>query len=175
VALIVTTLVPQKGGGPPFLQNTVASHQKSLRGELPLEKVNSNPQVISEWLFEQIGVEPYFPNFDDENVVLLGGRIIDYKGQEVGLISYQVHDVPVTLVVAKKTALTEIETSDHTYVGERRINFAKADGFNVVSWSVCTNNFALISTLPRQGKQGCMTCHANGSGLIDLSEFYTQT
>ena len=78
-------------------------------------------------------------------------------------------------MIAEKTPETDIETSNYSFVGGRRVNFSNAEGFHVVSWSVCKNNFALISSLPHKGKPGCAVCHGNGSGLVDLSEFYSKT
>lgn len=172
---VVATILLQRGVTQPFIQNTVAEHEGFLHGKEQLQFVTSNPGDLTQWLQERIGVVTSFPNFDDANVVLVGARVSQYKGMPIGLVSYRVHEVPVTLMVALKTPDTDIETSDYHFVDDRRINYMTADGFNVVSWSVCSNNFALVSSLPRQGKEGCTVCHANGSGLIDLSAFYSKT
>ena len=171
---VTTTLLP-RGVSQPFIQNTVAEHEGFLNGEEQLDFVTNDPDALAQWLQERIGVATTFPAFDDENVVLVGARISRYKGLPIGLVSYRVHEVPVTLMVALKTPDTDIETPDYNFVDDRRINFMTVDDFNVVSWSVCANNFALVSSLPSQGREGCSVCHANGSGLIDLSAFYSKT
>ncbi len=158
---------------PTFIESTVISHIKNIEGETDLEIRTNDPLVVAGWLEEQLGIKADFPTFSDPDVILLGARVGRYKEEQVGFLSYQVHNTPVTLAVVNKTADTAIISSNHRMVGDRRINFRKSQNYNVVSWSVCTTNFALISNLPRQGKQGCAVCHAKGSGLIDLSDFYT--
>lgn len=176
MAVLVMIALPTRGPAPqPFIQSALTRHQEFLRGALPLEIKSGDPEVVSRWLKDQIGIDQPFPAFDDSNVVLVGGGVYRHKGQDVGLVSYKVHDVPVTLVVTRGSPETDIETRSYSFVGDRRVNFTTADGLNVVSWSVCSNNFALVSSLPQRGKEGCTVCHGNGSGLIDLSEFYAKT
>jgi len=173
--LLAVRFLPGKSGTPPFIQALARNHQAFLQGGQGLSLTSSDPGDVARWVEQQLGQAPKFPRFDDSNVVLLGARIGRYQELPVAYVSYEVHKVPVTLVVVKKTPETDIETAQHTHVEDRRINFAQAQGLNVVSWSVCDSNFALVSHLPRKGKQGCAVCHANGSGLMDLSEFYTRT
>lgn len=158
---------------PPFLQASVREHLDLLDGRTALTLLTSDSQAVSRWLSEQVGSTYYLPMVDNRQVTLVGGRIDIVNGNKIGLVNYLVQDQPVTLVVAPKTLQTSIETTDYTYVKDRRINFSQADGFNVVSWTVAANNFALVSRLPGQGKQGCMVCHVEGSGLPDLSSFYS--
>ncbi len=173
--VLITAIWQQHPLQQAYLQDVAVSHASALRGKLPLELVHDDPEVVARWLKDQAGIDAVFPVFVDENVRLMGGRVYTYKGQNVGLVSYMVHGVPVTLAITQNSPATAIETSDYSFIGDRRINFTTAKGFNVVSWSVCANNFALVSTLPHKGKPGCTVCHGNGSGLIDLSEFYTKT
>ncbi len=173
--VLTLTLLPRQPRLSPFMASLAGSHQEYLQGGESLALASSDPTVVAQWLRQQLGLATAFPRFDDENVVLKGVRSGRFRDQPVAYVSYEVHKVPVTLVVVKKTPETDIETAQHTLVEDRRINFSQTNGFNIVSWSVCDNNFALVSHLPHKGKQGCAVCHANGSGLMDLSEFYTRT
>lgn len=170
--LFLFSLYNQKPTIPPFVNTSIAQHQQFLQGHLPLEFRSSDPMIISNWLKKRVAFSPELPDFDDINVILQGSSVLDLEGQLVGLISYRVHDIPVSLLMVKRSPATDIENSNHTYVGARRISFAQSDGYNAVSWSVKSTNFSLVSTLPHQGKKSCIVCHANGSGLMDLSDFY---
>ncbi len=173
VVLIFVAITPQRNAIQPFIRSTVADHQGLLHGALKLELVDDDPQVAAHWLMEQIGMAPTFPVFDDQDIILVGARVSRYKGRHIGIISYRVNKEPVTLAIAPKSPETDIETGDYSYVGKRRINFTSFGGFHIVSWSVCANNYALVSALPQKGKQSCSVCHGKGSGLMDLSAFYS--
>jgi len=157
---------------PPFINTSIAQHQNFLEGKSPLELRSNNPKLISNWLKQRVSFSPELPEFDDINVILQGSSILNVEGRLVGLISYRVHDIPVSLLMVKRSPETAVENSSHTYVGSRRISFSQSQGYNAVSWSVKSTNFALVSTLPHKGKEGCIVCHADGSGLKDLSDFY---
>jgi anti-sigma factor RsiW len=174
LTLIVASFFTQEHSSLTYIQSTVASHRDYIQGEQSLEIINNNPIVVAKWLEEQIGIKTVFPEFDDQDIVLLGARIGQYKQHDVGLLSYKVHNTPVTLAITQKTSETGIESTNHTQVRDRRINFRNSGDFNVVSWSVCATNYALVSNLPQKGKESCAVCHADGSGLIDLSDFYAR-
>ncbi len=168
-------LPPGSDDANPFIQASVVSHENFLKGKLPLEFVSNDPEKVTKWLMGKIDFMVKLSNFKDDNVVIRGGRVLNFNGRPVGLVSYQVDNTPVSLLIVQKSAETKIESDDFTLVEERKINFQDIRGFNTVAWSVCSNNFTLVSTLPKKGEKSCNVCHAKGSGLSSLSFFYNRT
>lgn len=172
IGFLVFTFAKKEKEIPPFVSHSIAKHQSFLKGEFPLELKSNNPQVITSWLQERVCFSPALPKFDDLNVVLQGSSVLNLEGRLIGLVSYRIHDIPVSLLIVKGSPETAVDTSNHAYVGSRRINFSQSKEYNAVSWAANAIHFSLVSTLPRKGKESCKACHANGSGLQDLSDFY---
>lgn len=156
-----------------FLRAAALNHQELLKGNLSLQVIDNDPAAVSQWLKERLDFVPDFPRFNDKTVAIKGAGITTFGDRQVGFVSYEVDRTPVTLLIAPKVVDTNINSDQYTYFGERRINFSNQLGFNTVSWSVCSTNFALVSDLPSKGTKGCNVCHARGSGLTDLSSFYS--
>jgi mycothiol system anti-sigma-R factor len=158
-----------QGTIPPFVQASVVNHEKYIQGSLALEVTSSDPEVVFAWFKERMSSMPVLPVLKDDNIVLVGGRVLNFEGSQMALVSYLVEKKPVTMSIVPETPQTFVESDEHTFLHGRRFNFTHADGLNTVAWSDDGNNFALVSGLHSQEIKSCVVCHAKGSGLVDIN------
>ena len=112
---------------------------------------------------------PHLPELKDDKIVLLGGRLTEFKGEHLALVSYKIDKSPVTMAIIKGNPLAYVESRDYFFMKGRRFNFSHKRGFNAIAWTDDGNNFALVSTHSSRDIMSCKVCHANGSGLSDLN------
>jgi mycothiol system anti-sigma-R factor len=154
---------------PPFVRASVENHIEYLNGNLPLEIESHDPNEVVAWFKERINFMPRLPDLKDELIVLLGGRLAKFDGENVALVSYRIEKAPVTMFIIRGNQAAYVESKDFTFLQGRRFNFSNQDGINSISWTDDGNNFALISSYPSQNIMSCKVCHAQGSGLPDLN------
>jgi mycothiol system anti-sigma-R factor len=154
---------------PPFVRASFENHLKYLNGNLPLEIESHDPQAVAAWFKKRIDFMPGLPVTKDDTIVLLGGRLATFEGENVALISYRIGKSPVTMFIIKGNPAACVDSPDFTFLKGRRFNFSHQHGLNAISWTDAGNHFALISLYPSQNIMSCKVCHAKGSGLSDLN------
>lgn len=154
---------------PPFVRASVENHLKYLNGSLPLEIESHDPQAVAAWFQKRVDFMPHLPDLKDDTIVLIGGRLARFKGENVALVSYRIDQSPVTMFIIKGNPAAYVECRDFTFLQGRRFNFSHQHGLNAIAWTDDGNHFALISSHAAQNIMSCKVCHANGSGLSDLN------
>ncbi len=154
---------------PPFVRVSVENHLKHINGDLPLEIKSHDPQEVVAWFKKRITFMPSLPKLKDDMIVLLGGRLTQFKGKTMALVSYRVEKSPVTMAIIRGNPSAFVESRDYTFLHGRRFNFSRQHGLNTIAWSDDGNSFALISSFQSQNIISCKVCHAQGSGLSDLN------
>ncbi len=169
--LIFTGRLLDFGSGitPPFVKASFENHLKYVNGNLPLQIESNDPRVVEAWFKKRINFIPHLPVLEDDSVVLLGGRLADFKGEVVALVGYRIENTPVTMLIIRGNPAAFVESRDFTFMNGRRFNFSGQKGLSSVSWTNKGNSFAIITTFPAQTITGCAVCHSNGSGLPDLN------
>jgi mycothiol system anti-sigma-R factor len=153
---------------PPFVRASLENHLKYINGNLPLEIVSHDPQTVVAWFKKRIDFMPHLPELKDDMIVLLGGRLAEFEGTNVALVSYAIEKSPVTMYIVKRNPTSLVESREFTFMKGRRFNFSGQNGLNAISWTDNGNNFTLVSSHPSQDIKSCRVCHARGSGLSDL-------
>jgi mycothiol system anti-sigma-R factor len=153
---------------PPFIKASVEDHLKLINGNLALEIQSRDPQVVAAWLKKRIDFMPDLPPLMDDSIELVGGRLSQFNGEQMALVSYRIEKSPVTLVIIRQKPATDVQSSDFTYLQGRRFNFSHEHGLNTIAWSDDGNNFALTSVFAAREIVSCKVCHGRGSGLSDL-------
>ncbi len=153
---------------PPFVRASVENHLQYINGNLPLEIKSHDPRVVTAWIKKSVAFMPSLPVLDDEKVVLLGGRIANFKGDPMALITFRVEKRPVTMLIIKENPDAFVKSSHHTFLHGKRFNFSSYEGLNTISWTDDGNNYTLISRMSVRDIKSCNVCHARGSGLSDL-------
>ena len=153
---------------PPFVRASVENHLQYVKGKFPLEIKSNDPKIVFAWFKEKMNFMPDLPIINDERVTLLGGRITNFQGDPMALVSYRIDNSPVTMLIIQGKAEAFVESNDHTFLHGRRFNFSRYKEFNTISWTDDGNNFALISKFHSQNIKSCKVCHAKGSGLSSI-------
>lgn len=154
---------------PPFVKASFENHLKYLNGNLPLEIQSHDSQVVAAWFKKRIDFMPYLPELKDDMIVLLGGRLAQFKGKNVALVSYRIDKSPVSMFIIRGNPTANVESRNFTLLNGRRFNFSHQHGLNAIAWTDDGNHFALISSHLSQDIMSCKVCHANGSGLSNLN------
>lgn len=154
---------------PPFVRSSVENHLKYLNGNLPLEIESHDPRAVAAWFNKRIDFMPHLPKLKDDMIVLLGGRLAQFKGEKVALVSFRIDKSPVSMFIIKGNSAAKVESRDFTFLKGRRFNFSHQHGLNAVAWTDDGNHFALVSSHLSQDIMSCKVCHANGSGLSDIN------
>ncbi len=90
VALVVVvpefTVAPAASSPAPVIDHTVDWHQ----GNFPLEVTTDDPREASDWFEDKVDFSVRVPEFQDERVNLLGGRIAHIEDQRAAFVLYEV-------------------------------------------------------------------------------------
>jgi anti-sigma factor RsiW len=150
-----------------YIEAAVAAHRSSLNGGLPLEIKSESPSAVTAWFAGKVPFNFRLPEAAEEVAHeqiyrLTGGRLVNYKDGYAALVSYQMQQQTISLLVASsKSAIAaggeEVPSDGIVF------HYSKQMGFAVITWSTHGLTYALVSSLPGSGRQSCMVCHQNMS------------
>jgi mycothiol system anti-sigma-R factor len=148
-----------------YIESAVAAHRSSLNGSLPLEIKSESPSAVTTWFAGKVPFNFRLPEAADEvgheqAYRLIGGRLVNYKGQNAALVSYQMQQQKISLLVASSMSAVAAGGQE-VHSGKIVFHYSKQTGFTVITWSNHGLTYALISSLPGSGRQSCMVCHQN--------------
>jgi mycothiol system anti-sigma-R factor len=170
ILLIAAGLLPVPGilrrvSANSYIEAAVAAHRSSLNGSLPLEMRSESPSVVTAWFAGKVPFNFRLPSATGEPghgqlYRLTGGRLVAYKGGYAALVSYQIQQQTISLLVASsKTAVAA--GGEEVPSGGIVFHYRKQASFTVITWSTHGLTYALVSSLPGSGRQSCMVCHQN--------------
>ena len=168
--LLVAALLPLPGilrqaSANSYVEAAVAAHRSSLKGSLPLEIKSESPSVVTAWFAGKVPFHFRLPEAAEaaghEQVYrLTGGRLVNYKDGYAALVSYQMQQQAVSLLVASSKSAVAAG-GEQVPSGGIVFHYSKRAGFAVITWSTHGLTYALVSSLPGSGRQSCMVCHQN--------------
>jgi len=139
------------------------THQRHIRGQLPLELVSDVPEQISNWFAGKVPFTVKLPNYQESSgqektYRLEGARLVGYKNDYAAYVAYQMRTRPISLVVtsdrvAQPTDGEEIVAKGITF------HYNSINGLKVLTWSDHGLTYALVSDLEERGQQSCVVCH----------------
>jgi hypothetical protein len=150
-----------------YIEAAVAAHRSSLNGGLPLEIKSESPSAVTAWFAGKVPFNFRLPEAaeevgHDQIYRLTGGRLVNYKDGYAALVSYQMQQQTISLLVASsKSAMAA--GGEEVPSGGIVFHYSKQMGFAVITWSTHGLTYALVSSLPGSGRQSCMVCHQNMS------------
>jgi anti-sigma factor RsiW len=175
--LLVAALLPLPGivrqaNANSYIEAAVAAHRSSLNGGLPLEIKSESPSVVTAWFAGKVPFHFRLPEAAEESgqeqvYRLTGGRLVNYKDGYAALVSYQMRQQTVSLLVASSKSAVSAG-GEQVPSGGIVFHYSRQAGFAVITWSTHGLTYALVSSLPGSGRQSCMVCHqnmANGSNF----------
>jgi anti-sigma factor RsiW len=168
--LLVAALLPLPGivrqaSANSYVEAAVAAHRSSLNGSLPLEIKSESPSMVTAWFAGKVPFHFRLPEAAEkvgpEQVYrLTGGRLVNYKDGYAALISYQMLQQTISLLVASSKSAVAAG-GEQVPSGGIVFHYSKRAGFAVITWSTHGLTYALVSSLPGSGRQSCMVCHQN--------------
>ena len=166
--LLVAALLPLPGilrqaNANSYVEAAVAAHRSSINGTLPLEIKSDSPSKVTAWFAGKVPFNFRLPDAADqvgpEQVYrLTGGRLVNYKDGYAALVSYQMQQQTISLLVASSKSAVAAG-GERVPSGRIVFHYSKHAGFAVITWSTHGLTYALVSSLPGSGRQSCLVCH----------------
>jgi anti-sigma factor (TIGR02949 family) len=168
VALLPVPGILRKANANSYIDAAVAAHRSSLNGSLPLEIKSESPSVVTAWFAGKVPFNFRLPDAaeqvgHDQVYRLTGGRLVNYKDGYAALVSYQMQQQTISLLVASSKSAVAAG-GEPVPSGRIVFHYSKHAGFAVITWSTHGLTYALVSSLPGSGRQSCMVCHENMAG-----------
>jgi mycothiol system anti-sigma-R factor len=151
-----------------YIEAAVAAHRSSLKGSLPLEIRSESPSAVTAWFAGKVPFNFRLPDAaeqvgQDQVYRLTGGRLVNYKDGYAALVSYQMQQQTISLLVASSKSAVAAG-GEQVPSGRIVFHYSRHAGFAVITWSTHGLTYALVSSLPGSGRQSCMVCHENMAG-----------
>jgi mycothiol system anti-sigma-R factor len=148
-----------------YIEAAVAAHRSSLKGSLPLEIRSESPSAVTAWFAGKVPFNFRLPDAaeqvgQDQVYRLTGGRLVNYKDGYAALVSYQMQQQTISLLVASSKSAVAAG-GEQVPSGRIVFHYSRHAGFAVITWSTHGLTYALVSSLPGSGRQSCMVCHEN--------------
>jgi hypothetical protein len=116
ILLVVAGLLPIPGilrqaNANGYIEAAVASHRSSLNGSLPLEIKSESPSAVTAWFAGKVPFNFRLPEAAEEVgheqvYRLTGGRLVNYKDGYAALVSYQMQQQVISLLVSSSKSAT---------------------------------------------------------------------
>ena len=140
----------------------VADHAKRIAGTANWQLKTSDGRRLQEWLMTRSGLFAHLPDKrpdeDAGHFVLSGAKLLLANGLAAAVIGYEIDGQPVTLVTAR---LSQVPDAPAEARFSKNVLYRSEPerGFRVLTWSTEGQAYAMVSSLPGFGQQGCFLCH----------------
>ena len=155
--------LPVLHGPSQFAMMAADTHQRHIRGQLPLELVSDVPEQISNWFAGKVPFTVKLPNYQESSgqektYQLEGARLVGYRNDYAAYVAYQMRTRPISLVV---TSDKVAQPTDGEQIVAQGITFHynSINGLKVLTWSDRGLTYALVSDLEERGQESCVVCH----------------
>jgi anti-sigma factor RsiW len=154
------------GDGESFRVYAAESHLRYARGRLNLDARSGDPAVLSAWLEKNLPFHlklPAYPQLapGDNAYELVGARLLRHHDADVALLSYTMHDKPVSLLVASASG-REPAGGEVYRSGELDFHFYSVDGLKLIGWVDDGLSYVIVSDVDAVGGESCVVCHGQG-------------
>lgn len=147
-----------------FALMAVETHQRHLRGALPLDLVSDEPARVRAWFDDKVDFPLALPSYPEtggqaKSYRLKGARLIGFNNHDAVFVAYEMGAMPISLLVLRQ--------EDASPSGSERIvsrglvfHYQAVGGYKVITWSDRGLTYALVSAFEGRGQQSCLVCHA---------------
>lgn len=161
---VVRQTDPATSGPSSFALKAAETHLRHVRGELPLEIVESDdPQRISAWFANKVKFSVQLPNYQESSgqeklYTLEGARLVGYQNDDAAYVAYRMKDRQISLLITSESVA---KPSGGEEIASRglRFHYNAIDGLKVITWSDRGLTYALVSDLEERGQKSCIVCH----------------
>jgi anti-sigma factor RsiW len=159
----VGDFIGRTSGPSEFALAAVNTHQRYVRGQLPLEIQSQSPEEISRWFDDKVPFNLKLPNYPElpdrpKPYEPQGARLIGFKQDYAAYVSYRLRQRPISLLVTSETIAQPAGGEEIAWRGIR-FHFDAIDGWKVLTWSDKGLTYALVSDFEERGQASCIVCH----------------
>jgi len=146
-----------------FAMMAADTHQRHIRGQLPLELVSDVPEQISSWFAGKLPFTVKLPNYQESSgqektYQLEGARLVGYRNDYAAYVAYQMRTRPISLVVTSDKVAQPTD-GEQIVAKEITFHYNSINGLKVLTWSDRGLTYALVSDLEERGQESCVVCH----------------
>lgn len=146
-----------------FAMTAVETHQRYLRGQLPLEVTSDSPAAISSWFDGKLAFNLKLPHYHEpaghtKPYEVVGARLIGFQQDYVAYVLYRLHNRPISLLITSATTAQPSGGEEIPWQG-LRFHFDAIAGRKVLTWSDQGLTYALVSDFEERGQASCVVCH----------------
>ncbi len=149
VALVVVvpefTVAPAASSPATVIDSTVDWHQ----GNFPLEVTTADRDEAQRWFDDKVDFSVRLPQFDDDRVNLLGGRIAHVEDQRAAFLLYEVDGARLSAMVFDGEGM-RVPRENLRRVADRDIAWLNQKGYGVALMQDAGVTYALTSDLPEE-------------------------
>ena len=144
-------------------QVAVQTHQRYVRGQLPLEIQSHSPEEVSRWFENKVPFNLKLPNYPESPgqtklYELQGARLISFHDDYAAYICYQLQGRPISLLVTS-AATAQPAGGQIIRWGGLDFHFDALNGWKVLTWTDQGLTYALVSDFEERGQASCIVCH----------------
>jgi anti-sigma factor RsiW len=142
-------------------------HRDFARGTFPLDVASDQPPVVSSWLEPRVPFHltlPNYPKGGTKRYALIGARLMQYRGEEVAYLAYEMDRKPISLLISSSSSSRIMPSVGESYrSGGLTFYFSSQEGLRIITWKDKGLSYALVSDLDVKGAESCAICHG-GAG-----------
>ncbi len=158
ISVVTAWVSPRRPG---YEQFAALAHRNYARGAFPLDIASSQPRVVSNWLRPRVPFSLTLPNFPEggpKRYALSGARLMQYRGEDVAYLAYEMDRRPISLLISSSSRI--IPSGGESYQsGGLTFYFSSEDGLRIISWKDKGLAYAQVSDLDVKGAESCVICH----------------
>lgn len=146
-----------------FAKLAEESHERRIRGQLPLEISSESPREISDWFTGKVSFSFQLPNYQESSgqerlYELEGARLVALENDYAACVAYRMRQRPITLVVTSNEIAMPSGGEEIAFKG-LNFHYHSIRGFKVITWADRGLTYALVSDFEERGQQSCIICH----------------
>ena len=158
MAVMLSWFSASRSGYEKFAAQT---HRNYSLGTMPLDVVSHEPQVVSRWLEPRVPFHLSLPNYPEggpKRYSLAGARLMQYRGEDVAYLAYEMDDKPISLLISSSSRIMP-EGGEKYQSGGLTFYFSSEAGLRIISWEDRGLTYAQVSDLSAKGAESCVICH----------------
>ena len=148
-----------------FVQMATQTHQRQLRGSLPIQMQSASAREITAWFGSKLPFSFRLPAYQDDagdrsQYKIIGASLTSFEGKSAAYIAYQMRSELISLLV---TSAEQAAASGGEITTAKSITFhsVQTGDLDVITWSVHHLTYALVSNVNLPRRQSCVVCHSD--------------
>jgi hypothetical protein len=131
---------------------------------------SDDPAQIRKWLKAKGNIEIALPSDRNDQVRLLGAKLVDLRGTLIATVAYHVgtEDDSATLLVCRKKSSFWNRVPWNTQTESKHLftRVVTSRGTSLFAWSTKDQNYAVASTGQSDSRGACLLCHADSHARL---------